>query len=119
MGAVLFATIAVITVDSGLRLRCGALTVMALWGAWWVRLTVTPSGLTVVFIRSRRVPWSDVKRLSVDPRRWRWAGSVLTVLTREGESVRVWAVSSGPRDSVQFCKETLRSLEVARRQHRS
>jgi hypothetical protein len=117
--AVMLTATAVFTSDTGLRLLCAALVVMAVWGAWWIRLAVTPSGLTVAFIRSRHILWSDVRRLSLDPRRWRWAGSVLTVLTREGESIRVWAVSTGPGEALQSCRQTLSSLEAARRQHKS
>jgi hypothetical protein len=118
VAAVLAAT-AVLTFDTGVRFLCAVMVVTALWGAWWIRLTATPSGLTVVFIRSRHIPWSDVRRLSLDARRWRWTGCVLTVITSEGESVRIWAVSARPGGSEKFCKESLRLLQAARQQHRS
>ena len=116
---VMLTAVAILMTGTGLRILCATLVVLAVWGAWWIRLTATPSGLTVTFIRSRHILWSDVRRMSLDPRRWRWTGFVVTVLTREGESVRVWALSTGPGESLQFCKDALRSLEAARQQHKS
>jgi hypothetical protein len=96
---------------------------LLLWGAWWTRLGVTENGLTVVNLRQMSIPWAAVRHLSLDPRRfpewWPGTGPVLTITTQDGRIVRAWAVSVTRATSEQWCRDTLRAVQTAKRQHPS
>ena len=107
------------SVDTATRVACLAMVLLGLWGAWWTRLTVTETGMTVVNLRQLSIPWAAVRHVSLDARRLPWAGPVLTITTQDGRLVRAWAVSVTRATNAQFCRDTLRTVQAAKRQHPS
>lgn len=105
--------------DPAIRLVGLAILLMAVWGAWWTRLTVTETGLTVVNLRQQSIPWAAVRHLSLDARRLPWAGPALTITTHDKRLIHAWAVSVTRATSEQFCRETLEAVQTAKRQHPS
>jgi hypothetical protein len=117
--ALVFGGLALFPPDTGTRILGVAMLLMALWMAWWIRLAVTPSGLTSAFFLVRHIPWEAVRHISLDRSAWLRGGAVLTVITSKGDTVRCWAVSTNRSGDERRCRRTLQELQMAQRQHRS
>jgi pimeloyl-ACP methyl ester carboxylesterase len=116
LGAVFFAALAVREPDIGVRSIDAVGAAILLWIAWWPRLVVSATGLTVVYVRWRHIPWRDIQSLSLTTSPWSWDGPVLTVRTQKGDVVRVWAVAFTRIGGAQYCQRTLQAVRSAQRQ---